>query len=1310
MQDVVSPLQNTSYTNKDFQRIYPELLDLVKELTNKWDPSISNESDPGVILIKLNALIADKCNYNIDKNVLECFPLSVTQNKNARQLFEQLGYYMRWYKSASSFISLKWIGDSVENLTYTIPAFTMVTDDNKSVVYTLVGYVPISSSQEFTVSDLSLPASGQTINAKAIQGVAVRYDINGDTVITPNHLDENNRIYFNVSNIAENGIFITNTGVRNYESWIKKDNLLVENFGNTFYKFGVTADGATCYIEFPEDAETVMRDGVEITYIRSDGENGNLMPSQITNFYSDVTVNSSSSSTVVLNAQNVQLTNYFASTVGYNPESINEAYKNYKKSIGTFNTLITLRDYLNYIVTNDLASNGFCCDRNADLQSTYSIMTYNNGINSVETVIESNDNEPILTAFSLKLYLLKYYSDVSTANLFNGTFQLMSDSQLQNVEDYILDVKSLQHDYSPLLPTNDSQSHFCFFKNKYPLKCTIIPQYKVSYTQENEIKENIKKALYQNLNSQEIEFGEKISMDYLYKIISESDSRIKNVILDSPVYTTYAVYLDNGDYFELPISGDINDSCFINAINSLGLSVSNYSVSIDSAAYINDLVTSGTYNYEPVTLTYNSGWKLDNQSVSLSTYHITLTGSTPSSGDKIIFGVSKQTQFRDEILVKSILAGVTPFFIQDELFDYTLDQSHSTSYSCNYITSEVEISVSNSSNTYTLRSNEGIKFYAPNLLQKAIYNNYVKFESNLQGMIEAGQYYELQANEYIIFYWKQSSSSAQYSYAAYGEGCIIMPTFNLSSTQSSTTTTQALAAELAALSTPKILTSNDLPLDACQSQVIASLTATENILSSDKAVSYHVINQITLPEKTNCYWVLNQRTYSGDHEMYQLFDSGETEYILKAGEYFFYTDNEMNSFISLGTGTKITRVTDSQALGVWSVPAMDLASITFNGITTLSGLWYQIPVGFTVDIQEQQFIQLSEGYILKVVPKQSLDSWSMTFKSDGTEITSTDTLTFTNFNISYKTNSADGEEYFVPNFNFSSSAPWNAKSLLAVNSSVDKEQILLDNQKVTFHQNDMQSMIATGSDLSDSKYSEVFKTTYDINFSGEGQLSTVEFDQNLNPIPMDIYLYTKSITRPSVVRYVGDNTSIKIPSGQSSSDQSRPPVFTLPEGDYLIPVVTPTLNNNTFITITIANISTDTPEVLHPIYDSTITRLAGNTLYPIYLKVNTSGINYKIIISLVDGSNNSVTASSDLWILLKNPYKFDMSSKTAKTLELIKMFDVDNVFDYTYSGNSNNLIYDPLDPLSFFSNNHIFNKYTICQLDTNSLTNLQVNS
>ena len=70
-----NPLSAISYTSKDFRAILPELLDLVKKLTYKWDPSISNETDPGVILLKLDALIADKNNYNIDKNILEAFLL-----------------------------------------------------------------------------------------------------------------------------------------------------------------------------------------------------------------------------------------------------------------------------------------------------------------------------------------------------------------------------------------------------------------------------------------------------------------------------------------------------------------------------------------------------------------------------------------------------------------------------------------------------------------------------------------------------------------------------------------------------------------------------------------------------------------------------------------------------------------------------------------------------------------------------------------------------------------------------------------------------------------------------------------------------------------------------------------------------------------------------------------------------------------------------------------------------------------------------------------------------------------------------------
>ena len=103
-------IENTSYTNKDFGTIYPELLDLIQKLTNRWDPSQANESDPGIVLVKLMAFLGDKLNYNIDKNILEAFITSATQESSVRKITEMLGYNMHYYRSATSKLSFKYTG------------------------------------------------------------------------------------------------------------------------------------------------------------------------------------------------------------------------------------------------------------------------------------------------------------------------------------------------------------------------------------------------------------------------------------------------------------------------------------------------------------------------------------------------------------------------------------------------------------------------------------------------------------------------------------------------------------------------------------------------------------------------------------------------------------------------------------------------------------------------------------------------------------------------------------------------------------------------------------------------------------------------------------------------------------------------------------------------------------------------------------------------------------------------------------------------------------------------------------------------
>ena len=154
-----NPAPNSNYINRDFQKIFPEMLDLVKKLTYKWDPSISNESDPGVILLKLNAIISDKSNYNIDKGVLEFFPETVTQDRNAYSMFKQLGYYPKWIMSSDTTVSFQYkkgsgsyLGD---NVTLKIPRFTMICDESSSIVYTITDkdvYLDASSKNKISAA------------------------------------------------------------------------------------------------------------------------------------------------------------------------------------------------------------------------------------------------------------------------------------------------------------------------------------------------------------------------------------------------------------------------------------------------------------------------------------------------------------------------------------------------------------------------------------------------------------------------------------------------------------------------------------------------------------------------------------------------------------------------------------------------------------------------------------------------------------------------------------------------------------------------------------------------------------------------------------------------------------------------------------------------------------------------------------------------------------------------------------------------------------------------------------------------------
>lgn len=569
-------ISNISYTNKDFQQIYPELLDLVKKLSNKWDPSLSNESDPGVLLLKLNALIADKNNYNIDKNVLECFPTSVTQEGNARKLYDSLGYKMHWYQSATSTITLQLKStDNLGSLAYvTIPLFSMVCDPNSSTVYTIYKGVEADNVNE-NPNDIILSCLdlSRTYKARVIEGKCKSYEINGDKNITLDKLDSDYRLYFDEPNIAENGIFVKTNSSRFFGDWQPVDNLQLQRLGTCCFKFGVLPNSNTCYIQFPEDIASLLNtkeaSALNINYVLSSGSKGNIKSSYLKTFLDDVTVkvtdNTGAENDVIITNQ-IAIVQPNGTINGADPETVDEAYTNYKRTVGTFDTLVTRKDYENAIynatstdgVTN-LVSNVVVSDRTSDLNSTLKVQSWsptysvkstlvlnNNTSWNQNTKETQNDNssELVTPKPALDAYDIVFYALSTGDGSYESTFEPNSSDEYFKalLQNFLETNKSVQHN---LISLNDLQNItnalYFIYKNIYALKGQIVTYERVTPTEAAEIEDNVMRVLKAKYNSRNLVFGDEVDYSTLLDTIQNADSRIKTIALDMPKYQIHTI-------------------------------------------------------------------------------------------------------------------------------------------------------------------------------------------------------------------------------------------------------------------------------------------------------------------------------------------------------------------------------------------------------------------------------------------------------------------------------------------------------------------------------------------------------------------------------------------------------------------------------------------------------------------------------------------------------------------------------------------------------------------------------------------------
>ena len=1408
-------ISNMSYTSKDFNNIYPELLDLVKKITYKWDPSISNESDPGVILLKLNAIIADKVNYNIDKNVLECFPLSVTQEANARQLYEQLGYFMKWYLSATTTVSLTW--KDFDNYTkdansyIELPRFTMVSDYENNVVYTLLSSIYDKLN---TASNIKVTLDGTPTVVNAIQGVNVTYDINGETTIQASDLDQNNRLYFNDTNIAENGIFITNVDQENYSSWEKKDNLVTENLGNTYYSFGVLPGSNTCYIEFPEDAENIFRNGINVVYIKTLGQDGNINVGYLEKFYTDLSVKltqGAEASTVSLTTDNIAISNVLRGLGGEDKESLQDAYRNYRHTLGTFNTLITLRDYINAILTTpSCASNAFVTDRTNDIQCSYKIVSSVNNVDTLFTEVDNHDTSiSSLNAYNIKLYVLKYVlATIDNSKDFNSTFELCNENELARVKDLIQDKKSIPHDYSSIrtpeqwgafnLLTNKPvdwdndctkyfylenntflrvpegtafepdkyfsddryfRSHYCLFKNIYPIDCRITPTRSLSEEEQKNLFDKINAYLFSELNSKKVDFGQAITPNQLEELIVESASEVSSASIQKVDMETYVSYW-NGLEFKT-VSLNDTSKYFFSYNNS---KYKNVKVLDDFQNIIGNKYW-GVYIFRFIEGAggNNSTWVMSKiedsngqtayESVTISDYvdMSTMPSSTQwKMNDSFRIEISPIERIRDEIYVKSILQGITPLFSKDTEFSFDINQLADGPVRTNIESLEfnTDIDITSVNNSYLLRDNESLKLYTSNLIDGDKYQDYVKYyyvSADVDSDVVSGGNRKLSSGEYLFVFWKETNYAYDpYQYKIFAQGNIIHPEgFTLTADSASVPSElQQIANNLyteGSGDNQRQVGSSDR-YRQLQNAENAYVEGIRNWLSGSKTITTRYVNSIVIPDTYNCYWVLNNKKTSedSDKEYYVLFDDytdvatfvsntsylvgdrvnyldkyyecivdGSTtgsfvvnewrelpakEYILNSGEYFFYQSSVGEGLNILGAGTRIVR----NSTRLWQVEVINLENINEFDSVALEDNWFTMTSDEYITITEQQFFSIGSGATVTFNYKSGLSTSYNINSNICTELADIESITYSFDGINTSVLPSMGN---IDN--------WRATSVLTLNLGNGQEGSLYEGQSIKInyvvpnYDNSYYEIITA-----DPGTTKTIQSKFEVHseYSSGVIYTSKDEDEDGNKEYNKLYAYEKvTSSDPSVVYDEADGGAAVIFSPSATLDpESISITFNVPDIEdasqgYLLAVYNPN-SDLTGATLRVEFTNNSSSSILYPL---------GKDLG---YNINEEGTYYYEL--PVEGTSTLTLVLSNLLrskpktIVINKLFKYSTSLEADefdRYVELIPKFDEERKFNYTYSPSKNNMIEDPLDSESFLNPYHIYNKYTICQLDTSKI-------
>lgn len=772
-----------SPTAKDFFQIWNELLEVAGKISERWDPATTNESDPGIVLLKVLTALADNLNYNIDKNILEAYMPSAAQEESMRKLCEMLGYDMKYYRSATTDVTIAYMGSaqdwqSTESgiAPLILPRFTQITNLDSDIIYT-------------TTERAVFTRANTVATIPCIEGTLHFCEEDNDGIVTLNNIDDNFRYYLPQTYIAENGLFVYNVsdGVWSTE-WRKVTNLNSHALKSYIYKFGYDSRKFLPYIQFPEDISALIADGLRIGYIVTSGVNGNISAGTLTTFttptewqLSDSTEaqsNSYNKTGVEHTADEFKCTNTSAATNGADRESLNAAYNGFKKTIGTFDTLVTCRDYMNKIYqlttssTNPtpLVSNSIVSDIRDDINRAMSICSFDDfGIKYVDYAHSVTNKENIITDFVVSG---QGDSNVTSATINNAyeatsatidkTLKYINTYQGTNDISYWRGYKQVIADSDPVYSwgaiegiSSPAMNHFDLIL--YPFKTVqglnTKNEYDGSFKYDNanyreisselEVYKTISHKLNLPTNDEIICIKNYLRLNAKITTMTKVDNIEWKVILDNIKTAIYKAF----NLRQLDFSEEIPFDDILDVIQKADANIKN--VALEEPTLYTVVLTGDNREYFITYDADNVGNDVSKQQKEMKKKFTPEEKIAFAAGESNFWATKNLTtkELYNKLVLRNILAGRVELFNYNKDFSaevneiplendvpliYPTDDNPITNIRPDF-NLETAIGGDSSKNPYTLQENQIIQFSAPNFRTVKTYPSYVNYYLQLAG-------------------------------------------------------------------------------------------------------------------------------------------------------------------------------------------------------------------------------------------------------------------------------------------------------------------------------------------------------------------------------------------------------------------------------------------------------------------------------------------------------------------------------------------------------------------------------------------------